>query len=363
MSGEPSILRILDANLNRAREGLRVVEEYARFVLADAGLSESIKQLRHDLVASVPKTVGSALHTHRDSRGDVGREVSTASEMQRGHAGDVARASAARVTEALRSIEEYGKTVDVEFAARVESLRYRAYELERRLTLTCTAQDRCGHIRLYVIITEAFCRRDWFETATLALEGGADALQLREKTLPDAELLRRAQRIAALCRERQALFIVNDRPDIALLSRADGVHVGQEDTSVADLRRLLPASMIVGVSTHTKDQIRAAAQTAPDYIAVGPMFATATKPQEHIAGPQTLAFARGLTSLPLVAIGGITLENAAQVLSAAPCALCICSAVIAADDPLQATRRLAELQITNYKLRKTRTAHGNMADA
>lgn len=343
MSDQPAILRILDANLNRAREGLRVVEEYARFVLEEASLSESIKVLRHDLVASIPKTIGAALHTHRDSRGDAGREIPNPSDGQRSGAGEVARASAARVSEALRCIEEYAKTIDRACAGRVAALRYRMYELETRLTLNAAAIDRFGHVRLYVIITAALCRRDWFETARLVIDGGANAIQLREKSLPDSELLQRARRLATLCREHGVLCIVNDRPDIALRSQADGLHVGQDDLSVADVRRIVPASMIVGVSTHTSDQIHRAIETAPDYIAIGPMFATATKPQPHIAGPQTLARARSRTSLPLVAIGGITLENAAAVLSAAPCALCICSAVIAAEDPLRATVQLAKV--------------------
>jgi len=340
MSDQPTILRILDANLNRAREGLRVVEEYARFVLEDAALSESLKSLRHDLVTAIPKEIGIALHVHRDSRGDVGRELPNPSDQRRGGAGEVARASAARVSEALRCIEEYAKTFDTAFAKRMSTLRYRMYELEKRFFLTVALPHRFGHVRLYVIMTGALCRRDWMETARLAIEGGADAIQLREKGLSDGELVQRARRLSALCRERGTTFIINDRPDIALLCSADGVHVGQDDLSVADVRRVVPASMIVGVSTHTQEQIDAVTAGAPDYIAVGPMFPTATKPQEHIAGPATLAYARKQTSLPLVAIGGITPENASKVLTAAPCTLCVCSAVISVDEPAAAARQL-----------------------
>lgn len=343
MNIQPAILRILDANLNRAREGLRVVEEFARFVLEDASLSEALKQLRHELVAAIPKGIATTLHAHRDSRRDVGREIANPSDAQRGSAGDVAQASAARVAEALRSIEEYAKPLDAVFAARVEPLRYRMYELQRRLSATMSARKKFGDIGVYVIITAELCARDWFETATLAVEGGAGAIQLREKGLCDGELLHRARRLSSLCHERGTIFLVNDRPDIALLSHADGVHVGQDDLSVADVRRMVPASMIVGLSTHTREQIDRAITDAPDYIAVGPMFPTATKPQEHVAGPATLAYAQSRTSMPLVAIGGITPENASQVLAVAPCALCVCAAVVVAEDPEESTKQLAAI--------------------
>lgn len=340
MSAQPPILRILDANLNRAREGLRVVEEFARFILEDAHLAQAFKQLRHDLVAAVSPEIAPALSAHRDSAGDVGRGITTSSEGRRGEALDVAWASAARVGEALRTVEEYAKTCDPALAERFAALRYRMYDLDRRLRTIVAARSRFAAVRIYVLMTEKFCRGDWYEIAASAINGGADAIQLREKNLSDAELLDRARRLATLCRARNVLFLVNDRPDIALLSHASGVHLGQEDLPVRDLRRILPASMIVGVSTHTREQIDRAVADAPDYIAVGPMFPSATKPQEHIAGPHTLAYARGATALPLVAIGGITPENADLVLEAAPCTLAVCSAITAAPDPQAATQQL-----------------------
>lgn len=336
-------LRILDANLNRAREALRVMEEFARFVLDDATLTAEIKQTRHDLAAAIPATIDAGAIHRREIETDVGREIGTTSEYARTEARSVAIAAGKRLSEALRVIEEYGKTIDPAFAARVEQIRYRGYELERRLAITTTARDRFDHVRLYVLITESLCRRDWFETAQAAIDGGADCLQLREKNLADRELLDRAKRLASLCRERGALFVVNDRPDIAALANADGVHLGQDDLSVAAARRILPTSAIVGVSTHTIEQVQAAIAQAPDYVAVGPMFPSGTKPQDHIAGPRTLAAARSLTGLPLAAIGGIDATNAAQVLSAAPCALCVSSTVLADADPRSACRRLADL--------------------
>ncbi|MBU0717316.1 MAG: thiamine phosphate synthase, partial [Planctomycetes bacterium] len=182
---------------------------------------------------------------------------------------------------------------------------------------------------------------DWFATAEAALEGGADCLQLREKDLPDRELLGRARRLGDFCREHGALFIVNDRPDLAVLSGADGVHLGQDDVTVSQARRIMPSTAIIGVSTHTLEQFDEAIAQAPDYIALGPMFPTATKPQDYVAGPEMLAEASSRTSLPLVAIGGINNANAGQVLSRAWCSLCVCSAVVAQTDVAAATARLS----------------------
>lgn len=224
----------------------------------------------------------------------------------------------------------------------MERLRYQGYEVERRLAITIQARQRFGHVGLYVIITESLCRNGWLETAEAALRGGAQAIQLREKGLPDAELLARARQLVDLCREHGAMLIVNDRPDVAVAVGAHGVHVGQDDLPVAAVRRIVPARVIVGVSTHSIGQVRAASALAPDYIAVGPMFDSPTKPQGHIAGPATLREARKATSLPLVAIGGITRANVRQVLEATPCGICVCQDVIGQADVEGAARSFRE---------------------
>ncbi|UCC30823.1 MAG: thiamine phosphate synthase [Phycisphaerales bacterium] len=362
-------MRIIDANLNRAREALRVMEEYARLGLDDAGLSAAIKETRHALATAAAQFEGgresdakratarapdrSGFHSARASSdspnslirardivGDVGCEVGTSAEYQRAGALHVAMAAGKRLSEALRAVEEYGKTIDRGFAAAIEKIRYRGYELERRLGLTASARQRFGHVRLYVILTESLCSGEWLATAEAAIRGGADCLQLREKDLSDRELLDRAKRLSKLCHDHDTMFIVNDRVDIAVLSGADGVHLGQDDLSVAAVRRIVPSTCLVGVSTHDVEQVEAAAGEAPDYIAVGPMLATSTKPQDHIAGPQTLAAARRLTSLPLVAIGGIDEHNAAEVLSAGADCLCVCTSVIAQADVAKAAEHL-----------------------
>lgn len=334
------IARILDANLNRAREALRVMEDYVRFVLDDPAGCAVLKQLRHDLRECVRHVSLEDLLGARDTPGDVGTGISTESERHRTDARDACVASAKRLSEALRTIEEYAKTFDAGLSAAMESLRYRAYEVEQRVIMRRTRSAQFAQVRLYVLITASMCRRDWLETAAEAIAGGADCIQLREKGMDDGELLARARRLSALCRERGVVFIVNDRPDIAVLSDADGVHLGQTDMPAADARRILGPNRLIGVSTHTPEQLHTALRLAPDYIAVGPMFASTTKPQEHVPGSSLLALAQAETSLPIVPIGGITTDNAGILRQAGARRLCVCSAVIGSADPRTAARAL-----------------------
>jgi len=370
-------LRIIDANFNRAREAMRVMEEYVRFCLDDAALTYACKTLRHDLVNVIcslqlrietgtlaggdhpPTQKGVATHdcenvlvAARDTVGDVGTGITCRGEKDRRDVVDVALAGFKRASEALRSIEEYGKLIDSKVAARVEQLRYETYKLERLFALTVRARARFAKVRLYVLITEAFCKNDWFETSRLALEHGADCIQLREKNLPDAELLRRARRLARLCRDAGKLLVINDRPDIALASGAHGVHLGQDDMDVTSARRILPPHIFVGLSTHTEKQVDAAIGQAPDYIAVGPMFSSETKSQDRIAGYDVLARARGKTALPLAAIGGLNASRAGEVIARADCFVCVCSSIISHSDVVSATEDLRAAIDAAWQLRE-----------
>jgi thiamine-phosphate pyrophosphorylase len=172
------------------------------------------------------------------------------------------------------------------------------------------------------------------------LKGGARLVQLREKTLPLVELLPLAQRLARQCREARALFIVNDRADVALAAGADGLHVGQEDLPAGRARALLRPGMILGVSTHDPEQARRAVADGADYVAVGAIFPTTTKPSFELVGPELIRRVRSQIPVPLVGIGGITADNAATVLAAGADAVAVISALCGAPDPEAATRLL-----------------------
>jgi thiamine-phosphate pyrophosphorylase len=335
----PGTLRILDANFNRAREALRVVEDYARFVLDDDGLSAELKGLRHDLAGAVSQWAGHAMLL-RDTPGDVGTDNKTQSELVREDAAAVVTAAGKRLGEALRTVEEYLKTLSPSDAAKVESVRYRFYDIELRVGRTTKPAGRFADVRLYVLITEATCKRPWLEVAGAAIAGGADCLQLREKDLESGELLRRAKVLVAMCREAGVLCVVNDRPDIALLAGADGVHVGQTDLPATEARKLLGPDKLVGVSTHHLDQAKRARLDGADYVGVGPVFRSPTKPRDILPGLAYAAEVAGQVPLPAVAIAGITEANVDEVLATGVQAIAVTAAVAGSDDPRGACERL-----------------------
>jgi thiamine-phosphate diphosphorylase len=164
-------------------------------------------------------------------------------------------------------------------------------------------------------------------------------VQLREKAWPSGRLLPLAERLRARCRAAGVTFIVNDRVDLALAVGADGVHLGQDDLPARAARPLLRPGMILGRSTHSVEQARAAVAEGADYIAVGSMFPTATKPDFELVGPDLIRKLRPEVPVPLIGIGGITPANAAEVVGAGADGVAVISAVCGADDPAEATRR------------------------
>lgn len=337
------VLRLLDANLNRAREALRVLEDYVRFVHDSAPVARELKQLRHELAAATAHIAREALHA-RSVETDVGRTISTPQETTRTDVRHVVLAAGKRLTEALRSLEEYLKVDHPSAALAVQALRYRAYDVEVRVAqLARTPSQRLEAARLYVLITESACGgRDWFEVAAAAVRGGADILQLREKSLDGKALLDRARRLVELCRSFGVLSIINDRPDIAVLAGADGVHVGQDDLPPAEARKIVGSERLVGVSTHEPEQALRALEAGADYIGAGPVWRSSTKPREISPGLAYLRVLRGFPR-PVFAIAGITPERVREVQSTGVGRIAVTAAVTGAPDVEAACRTLRAL--------------------
>jgi len=335
MNDSTDLYRILDANLNRSREALRVVEEYVRFCLDCSALTEALKQMRHDLRSAADSLPQRNLLAARDTAGDVGTQLSTAGERERHDAADAVTAALKRLTESLRVLEEYAKPLSGQAAARFEQLRYRAYTLEKSLggVLNPDARLKKKKLRLYVLVTGSLCRRPPLETVDAVLAGGADAIQLREKEMTGGELMDLAHAVVQRCRKAGVLSIINDRADVARAAGADGVHVGQGDLSVRACRQVLGPGAIVGVSAQTPEMAVQALEDGADYLGVGPVFASTTKTRDFVIGIDGLTEVCRATPLPTVAIAGITLENLGQVLAAAPAAVAVCSDIISSDDP------------------------------
>ena len=334
--------RILDANFNRAREALRVVEDCGRFALNDVAVTAMAKNLRSDLTEILEEMPVAEFVASRDTPGDIGTDITSPGEMRRVDLADVAAAACKRLTEALRTIEEYSKFVAPEVVLKAERMRYNAYTLEQRLVSRLAVSKRMADVRLYVLISSSPCRGSLRETARAAIAGGADAIQLREKEAPDAQLLAMAAELRELTDETNRLLIINDRPDIAAIVGADGVHLGQHDLPIAESRRLLRPGAVVGRSTHSLAQARAAVNEGADYIAVGPVFTTATKDAGAPVGTKLLKDVLAEVTLPVVAIGGINAENAGEVAAAGAQCLAVSSAICNADNITAAASAIRE---------------------
>jgi len=191
---------------------------------------------------------------------------------------------------------------------------------------------------LYVILDRATAAgRDLVEILDAAIAGGARMVQLREKTWPSGQLLPLAERLRTRCRQSGVTFVMNDRVDLAVVLEADGVHLGQDDLPPRLARPLLRPGMILGVSTHSVEQARRAQADGADYVAVGAMFPTQTKPDFELVGPALVRAVRSEIRVPLVGIGGITPQNAGEVIRAGADGVAVISAVCAAPDPAAAS--------------------------
>ena len=327
--------RVLDANGNRAAEGLRVLEDVARMLLADAALSARAKDLRHRLRAALP----APLPADRDIAGDVGTTISHADEGQRGSLVDLIRANASRVAEALRAVEEFAKLAGQAALAQLgEGIRYAGYDLERDL-LACLPAHRLWQERLYVLV-DTGCTDDPVAVAA-AIAGEAGVIQLRAKGLSERAYRDLAARVQDAIAGR-SLFVVNDHVAVARVLAADACHVGQDDLSVADVRQVVGAVCAIGMSTHTPQQVAAAQAAGADYIGIGPMFATGTKPHEPVRGPELLAAVGAAITVPSYAIGGIDQERLPELTPILPHGIAVAGTVCRAADPRAVCAQLRE---------------------
>ena len=334
------LLRVLDAAGNRAREGLRVVEDYVRFVLDDRHLTDQLKRLRHDLAGLLGRLSLDQRLSARETQSDVGTALSTPAELRRENAAAVLTANFTRLQESLRSLEEFGKIVDAELAAGVEQIRYRCYTLQRSVELTRASVERLQRTRLYVLIDGGPDERSLAALARGLIAAGVDVLQLRDKRLDQRRLLDRARILRELTAGTETLLVVNDRADLAALARADGVHLGQDDLSVKEARSIVGPEALVGVSTHSIEQARQAVLDGASYLGVGPTFPSGTKAFERFPGVELLQAVAAEIRLPAFAIGGIGTENVGQVLAAGFRRIAVSGAIIQAPDPFAAASEL-----------------------
>ncbi|MHC4215197.1 MAG: thiamine phosphate synthase [Planctomycetota bacterium] len=274
---ERAAYRIIDANFNRSREAIRLIEEYCRFVLNNSTLTSRAKQLRHELSTAVAGLDSEKLISSRDTLGDVGVGTKVDNQLRRSDLTDCLTAACKRLPEALRALAEVTQGIEPATAQVFEELRYRAYTLEKDVTLFGITAEKFKPVRLYVIISSNLPATVLSLTAQ-CITGGADCIQLRAKDIEDDNLLALAVSFVELCRDANVVSIINDRVDIAVASRADGVHLGQNDLPVAAVRKLQSSPLVVGLSTHSLKELNAAIEQQPTYVGLGSVFETSTKP-------------------------------------------------------------------------------------
>jgi thiamine-phosphate pyrophosphorylase len=329
---QQAIYRILDANLDRAREGLRIVEEWCRFGLDDRSSAEECKHLRQELAS----WHDSQLRQARNTPGDVGTTLSHPQEQERTDIKHLLQANLCRIQEALRVLEEYGKLYKIEMGLACKQMRYRTYALESNL-LSDRPIQKLKNSLLYLVTSPS---DRLLETVETSLKSGLTLVQYREKNADDTIRLELASKLCQLCHQYNALFIVNDRADIALAVGADGVHLGQQDLPIALARQIIGKNRIVGRSTTNPEEMAGAIAEGADYIGVGPVYATPTKAGKAPAGLEYVRYAAANCPIPWYAIGGINENNLAEVVDAGAERVSVVRAIVESKHPDLVTQKL-----------------------
>ncbi len=337
-----AVARILDANLDRAREGLRVLEEWFRFGLDSGEWASECKEMRQALA----QWHGDPLRSARDTAQDQGTQIDHPDELYRRDLDHLLQANCSRVQEALRVLEEYAKLGEIRqlvppsMAKLCKQMRYRLYEIENEL-LSSSLHRRLQAAHLYLVTHPG---PDWILAVEKALQGGVAVVQYRHKANTDREALGELFKLRSLCDHYRALLIVNDRVDLALITKADGVHLGQTDMPVSVARELLGPHKLIGLSTTSPGEISDALTTSADYLGVGPIYATPIKSDHPPVGLDLVRYALAKVTIPFFLIGGIDLEKLPELRATGAQRVAVVRALMNASDPTQMARMmLAEL--------------------
>lgn len=322
--------RLLDANINRVSEGIRVLEDIARFVYDNEKYSKLLREKRHYLRKLFVGFDKSFMDSREVSK-DVGIGITKASTLdKKTNIKELSLGNFKRIQEGLRSIEEALKVIDkYEFSKNIESLRYNFYTIEKEFLSIVKNPIPLG---IYGITAENFSKgKSNYQVVKEMIEAGVEIVQYREKFKTHREKLQEAKELSKLCKENKILFIVNDHVDIALMVDADGVHVGQEDMPVEDIRRILGPNKIIGLSTHSIEDAKEALEKDIDYIGVGPIFPTTTKDREAV-GFEYLEFVQNNVDLPYIAIGGIKESNLSEIIERGATRVAMVSEIVGAEN-------------------------------
>ena len=323
------VYQIIDANLDRAREGLRVLEDWARFGLGKNDIVAKIKNYRQILGKN-------HLEVYKRSRNNIEDQckgLTHKEQIKRGTPQQIISSNSGRVQEALRVIEEFSRVHNHELSKIASEIRYEIYTLEIDL-LSFSKRKKSEEIlnenNLYVITDQ---KENLLEIIEEILIAGVKIIQHRFKTGTDKDHLQEAIQIKNLCKKYNSLFIINDRVDIALASNADGIHLGQDDLDLKAARKLLGYSKIIGMSANNEIDISNALQEGCDYIGIGPVFETATKKNKKPIGIEKIKTLTKDLNIPWFAIGGISANNISYLKSYGFKKVALVSQLMNSEDP------------------------------
>ena len=350
-----AIERLLDANLDRAREGLRVIEDWCRFGLERPDLVSRTKDFRQRLGRCHQASFKLARHTATDPAAGMAHGA----QAERQGAAAVVAANCGRVQEALRVLEEFGRGLPGPLAGEAAAIRYGLYDLEVDVLRAAAGpgwrRELLQQCQLYLVTSPV---TNLEAVVAAALEAGVRLVQYRAKAeapgaagpmISDQQRLSEARALRQLCARHGALFLVNDRLDLALAVDADGVHLGQDDLPPAIARRLLGPDRLIGRSTNRLEQLHQAVADGCDYVGVGPVNATPTKPGRDPVGLDYVRQAAAVSPIPFFAIGGIDATTLDGALAAGASRVAVVRAITQAADAGAASAallaRLAQVKL------------------
>ncbi len=299
------VAQIIDANLDRAREGLRVLEDWARYGLGRVDIVRKLKNFRQILGSH-------HLDSYKKARNyihDKCNGLDHPEQFKRIYIKNIISSNSSRIQEALRVLEEFSRNNNYELSKAAALIRYEMYSLEIELmNAKCNKdlREKLLENNLYLITNE---KPDLIENIENLLIGGVKIIQHRFKDTNDSNNLNKAKIIRKLCKNNGAIFIVNDRVDIALACDADGVHLGQNDLDIVSARKILGFAKIIGISANNERDIKNAIEHGCDYLGIGPVFATNTKKTKKPLGIDNIKNLTKDIKIPWYAIGGIKNEN------------------------------------------------------
>lgn len=348
---DKKILSILDANFGRLSEGLRVLEDIARFILRDYEITKKLKEMRHSLLAESRSFDLEFLNSRGE---DIGASLFVADEGKRKNFVALVIANTKRAEESLRVLEEYFKFLKILSWRKFQDNRFLLYNIEKEIVSRFLRQEKTKKLfPLYIILDAKYFpahntphndaggdKKNPAKILKQVISGGAKAVQLRDKKNDKRKILETVFELKKICEKANVLFLVNDYVDIALAADADGVHLGDDDLPLTAVRKILSFEKIIGRSVHNLKEAKKAEREGADYISIGAIYPTTTKENAILVKPSLIREIKNRVSLPVIAIGGINESNLDEVMKFGVDGVAVAKAAVDNMNPKTAVKKI-----------------------